>query len=74
MGFEPGTHKRDERVDDLTADSYQSKYPNLDIRHKENLTPSRWRKDQFRNPRFTDGWTESHEVPGWGKTDFITAI
>lgn len=74
MGFEPGTHKREERVDDLTADSYQSRYPNLDIRHKENLTPSRWRKDQFRNPRFTDGWTEAYEVPGWGKTDFITAI
>lgn len=67
MGFEPGTHGRPERVDDLSADSYQSEYPNLDIRHEMNLTPSRWKKEQFRNPRFTDGWTESDEIPGWGK-------
>lgn len=66
MGFEPGTHGRPERVDELTADSYQSQYPNLDLRHELNLTPSRWNKDQFRNQKYTDGWTESEEVPGWG--------
>lgn len=67
MGFEPGTHGRPERVDDLSADSYQSEYPNIDIRHEMNLTPSRWKKEQFRNPRFTDGWTEAEEIPGWGR-------
>lgn len=68
MGFEPGTHGRPERVDDLTADSYQSAFPNFDIRHDTNLTPSRWNKDQFRNERYTDGWTEADEIPGWGIT------
>lgn len=68
MGFEPGTHNRDERVDQLSAESYQSDYPNIDIRHGDNLTPSRWKKEQFRNPRFTKGWTEAEEVPGWGRT------
>ncbi len=58
MGFEPGTHKRAERVDDLTSDVYQSAYPNLDLRHEGNLTPSRWKKEEFRNKQYTDGWTE----------------
>jgi glycosyltransferase involved in cell wall biosynthesis len=67
MGFEPGTHNRAERVDDLKADNLKSEFPNLDIRHESNLTPSRWRKDQYRNQKFTAGWTESRvdELPGW---------
>ncbi len=68
MGFEPGTHGRAERVDDLKSASWMSEFPNIDIRHGQNLTPSRWRKDQFRNRRSCRGWTEADEVPGWGKT------
>lgn len=67
MGFEPGTHGRAERVDDFKAESWTSKYPNLDIRHGANLTPSRWRKEQYRNQRYTKGWTEADEFPYWGK-------
>lgn len=66
MGFEPGTHERKERVDELTADNYQSRFPNIDIRHDANTTPSRWSKDQFRSERYTRGWTESSVIPGWG--------
>lgn len=66
MGFEPGTHNRKERVDDYKSDAWMSEHPNIDIRHKYNLTPSRWRKDQFRNQRYTKGWTEADAVPGWG--------
>lgn len=66
MGFEPGTHGRKERVDDFKAESYFSEGPNVDIRHGKNLTPSRWQKDQFRNQRYTQGWTEGDSVPGWG--------
>jgi ribosomal protein L37E len=68
MGFEPGTHRREERVDDYWHDTWMSEQPNIDIRHKHNLTPSRWRKDQFRNQKYTRGWIESDEVPGWGVT------
>ena len=68
MGFEPGTHRRPERVDDIPAESWQSAGPNIDIRHSKNLTPSRWKKEQFRNQRFCDGWTEADAVPGWGLT------
>ncbi len=65
MGFEPGTHGRPERIDDLKAESYVSAYPNVDIRHENNLTPSRWSKDQFRNERYTQGWKEADTVPPW---------
>mgnify|MGYP007071610790 CR=1 FL=1 len=68
MGFEPGTHNRKERVDDIACDNYQSKFPNIDIRHETNLTPSRWNKDQFRNQKYTQGWTEADEIPSWGIT------
>ena len=68
MGFEPGTHRRKERVDDYWHDTWMSETPNIDIRHGGNLTKSRWSKDQFRNQRFTKGWTIADEVPGWGIT------
>jgi len=67
MGFEPGTHNRPEKIDDLKAESWESKYPNVDIRHNSNLTSSRWKKEQFRNQKYTEGWQESDEVKGWGK-------
>jgi hypothetical protein len=68
MGYEPGTHGREERVDDIAHETWMASVPNLDLRGDWNLTPSRWRKEQFRNPRFTEGWTESDRVPGWGPT------
>jgi hypothetical protein len=68
MGFEPGTHGRAERVDDLKSEAWMSEFPNIDIRHGDNLTPSRWRQDQFRNQRSCRGWKEGEGVPGWGKT------
>jgi hypothetical protein len=66
MGFEPGTHRRAERVDDYRAESWQSAGANVDIRHDKNLTATRWSKEQFRNQKFTAGWIETEEVPGWG--------
>jgi hypothetical protein len=66
MGFEPGTHNRAGRVDDFKAESWRSKYPNIDIRHNNNLTPTRWKKEQFRNQKFTNGWKEVTYVSGWG--------
>lgn len=68
MGFEPGSHRRAERIDDYRSDVWRSAVPNIDIRHDRNLTPSRWRQDQFRDQRNCQGWTESDGVPGWGRT------
>lgn len=68
-GFEPGTRKlRHGGFDDVEASHWMSEFPNIDIRHDRCLTPSRWRKEDFRNQRYTEGWTETDSVPGWGKT------
>ncbi len=66
MGFEPGTHNRPERVDDIKSDSFSSVSPIVDIRHGSNLSQTRWSKDQFRNQKFTEGWAESDNIPSWG--------
>lgn len=66
MGFEPGTHRRNERVDDTTYETYFSEYPSIDIRHSHNMTQNRWRKDQFRNQ--PQDWQMADGVPGWGLT------
>lgn len=68
MGYEPGTHHRKGAVDNLDSEAWMSPFPNVDIRHGFNLTASRWKKEQFRDQRYTKGWTEADEVPGWGKT------
>jgi len=66
MGFEPGTHNREERVDDYKSESWKSMYPIIDLRHENNLTQSRWIKEEFRNQKFTEGWIENDNIPGWG--------
>jgi glycosyltransferase involved in cell wall biosynthesis len=66
MGFEPGCHQFPRGVDDRRAERWMSEIPNLDLRHKHNLTQSRWRQDQFRSQRACRGWTLADEVPGWG--------
>lgn len=71
MGYEPGTHHRPERVDDATAEGWKSEFPIVDIRHDSNFSPTRWKKEEFRNQKYTKGWAESDdEIPGWGKTKF----
>lgn len=73
MGFEPGTHNRQERIDDLKSGIWKSEFPNLDIRHDKNLTSSRWKKEQFRNQKYTEGWTEKNikDVEGWNIKNII---
>lgn len=71
IGFEPGTHNREERIDDLKSDIYSAEFPNVDIRHDSNLTPTKWSPDEFRNKKYAEGWTESHvtELDGWPFTE-----
>ena len=68
MGFEPGCHSEPRGVDNYPAATWMAAHPNVDIRHGQNLTPSRFSRDQFRNQRSCQGWTMADEVPGWGKT------
>lgn len=68
MGFEPGSHNRPERVDDIPSATWRSTTPNLDLRHGTNLTPSRWTPEQFRSRKNCQGWHEDTAVPYWGPT------
>jgi len=69
MGFEPMTHHRIKWKNAYNLGIWKSELPNIDIKHGKNATGERWQKSQFRNQKFTQGWTESDdEIPGWGKT------
>jgi hypothetical protein len=73
IGYEPGTHNRPERVDDLKSETWSSYEPILDFRTGKNLTRTKWRKEDFRNQKYTTGWTETEVVPSIGNVrDFLT--
>jgi hypothetical protein len=71
QGFEPASHNRAERVDDYKSEAFTTTIPIVDIRHDNNLTPSRWRQDQFRDQRNCRGWIEADEIPHWGKLELL---
>lgn len=66
MGFEPGCHQFPRGVDHYKAERWMSPCPNVDIRHGNNLTRSRWTQEEFRNPNSCLGWTLADDVPCWG--------
>ena len=68
IGFEPGDHHTPRGIDDYPSVSWVSEFPNLDVRHGKNLTPSRWDRSLFRNPKCCLDWKESEVVLGWGRT------
>lgn len=63
MGYEPGSHNRAERVDDLQSDTWRSAGANIDLKHGGNLTPGKWSLADFRTA--PTGWQEAAQVPGW---------
>lgn len=67
MGFEPGSHSRPERVDDVGAAEWRSEFPNVDIKHGKNLTEARWNQSEYRSKNSIRNWKEADEIPGWGK-------
>ena len=68
MGFEPGCHPEPRGVDNYAAARWMSPVPNIDLRHADNLTASRWSQSDFRDPQACLGWRLADEVPGWGRT------
>ena len=67
MGHEPFTHNRIEWKNKFKMEAWKSEVPNVDIKHGNNPTGQRWRKEQYRNQQLLINWTESDEIPGWGK-------
>lgn len=72
MGFEPMTHGRVKWQNNYKLETWKSKFPNVDIKHGENVTGARWEKTKYRNQQLLINWTETDdEIPGWGETKEI---
>jgi len=72
VGFEPMTHNRIRWKNQFKCESWESEQPNLDLKHGNNATGERWKKEQYRNQKWTEGWTESEKnIPGWGDIGYI---
>ena len=67
-GFEPGSQKPYARFDSRVADTFNSEFPNVDIRHSTNMVSTRWSRTQFKDKRNCPNWQEGESIPGWGKT------
>jgi len=76
IGFEPMTHGRIKWKNMYRCEGWKSEFPNVDIKHKNNLIRARWDKSEFRNQKFTKGWKEyQKEIPGWGSiTDLLKKL
>jgi hypothetical protein len=79
-GFEPGKHISHGGYDNCGKSTWMSKYPNIDIRHNSNLSNRtddpkfkarwldwKWKKEDYKNEKYTCGWTEGDEslIPNW---------
>lgn len=67
MGHEPFTHNRARWNTTFMFETWKSEFPNVDIKHGNNATGQRWKKSQYKNQQLLINWTESDEIPGWGK-------
>lgn len=67
MGYEPGMHSEPRGVDNFPTDVWRSEFPIIDIRHDNNMTKNRWKKEEFKDQQYTAGWTETNadKIPGW---------
>lgn len=61
IGYEPGTRSiRRGGLNDRPSGTYYAKEPSIDIRHGKNLTGDKWKKEDFRDPRYSVGWNERY--------------
>ncbi len=79
MGYEPGGHKYPRGVDNYGRERFMTPYPLIDLRHTGTVSPSRWKKANFRNQNPLWAWSEAEEIPYWGRTqgrmkEFLEAL
>lgn len=71
MGFEPFTHNRVQWKNQFKREHRMSEFPNVDIKHGQNITGQRWDKSQYRNQQLLINWKESEDwnILGWTKDE-----
>jgi hypothetical protein len=70
IGFEPGRRLASEtRKDDYEWETFKSEFPNVDIKHDDNITRKRFNLDEYRcKDRIKDSFVLAEEIPYWGRT------
>ena len=64
-GYEPGTRSlKRGGFSDSPSDTYKAKEPSMDIRHGKNLTGDKWKKEDFRDSKHSEGWNTRYDK-GW---------
>lgn len=71
MSGEPGGEGPTEKVDNYPIKTWASEWPNLDLRHGNNLTKGKRYPKDYRDKRWARGWKEAKEIPEWGKVSDI---
>lgn len=67
-GYEPGTRSiRLGGFSDSKSEHFNSKESNIDIRHNNNLSASKWKPEQFKSQRSCRNWQESSIDNLWAK-------
>lgn len=62
MGFEPGGRNTDK------THAWKSEYPDIDIKHGNNLSKNKWSLNDFRDKSTAKNFVTGSEIPGWGET------
>lgn len=64
--YEPGGRDTSKYI------QWRSEYPNIDVRHDNNLTKSKWSPDDFRDKSTCVNWQETtiDKIPGWDSLSF----
>jgi hypothetical protein len=66
MGYEPGTKsERQEMISDEDYRTWQSEFPNIDIRHGRTMTPTKCHLESFKHPPTNWRETTLDQVEGW---------
>jgi glycosyltransferase involved in cell wall biosynthesis len=68
--YEPGGR------DPQKYEQFKSAYPNIDVRHKGNLTKSKWSINDFRDKSTCVNWQEAtiETIPGWQGSDMLNMV
>jgi hypothetical protein len=74
IGYEPGKPTRIGGFSDDQVGEWRSKYPNIDIRHGESMTPTKMTLSSFVHK--PTGWQEStlDQLDGWNMKDLFPRI
>lgn len=65
--YEPGGRDQNQ------YQTFKSKTPNIDIRHKGTLTKDKWSPNDFRDKSTCINWQEAtiHSIPGWSASQIV---